>query len=68
MAAPGTTGSHETKSSVIRSFLAQPRDVISDPSDQVTKVMMFLLYAYIKSTTANSILTISSRNGKIDTV
>ena len=28
VAAPGTTGSHETKSSVIRSFLAQPRDVI----------------------------------------
>ena len=26
--APGTTGSHETKSSVIRSFLAHPRDVI----------------------------------------
>ena len=26
MAAPGTTGSHETKSSVIRSYLAQPRD------------------------------------------
>ena len=27
MAALGTTGSHETKSSVVRSFLAQPRDV-----------------------------------------
>ena len=43
--APGTTGSHETKSSVIRSFLAHPRDVIL-PSDQVTKVMMYLLYTY----------------------
>ena len=40
----------------------------ADPSDQVTKVMMFLLYTYIKLTTTNSILTISSRNGKIDTV
>ena len=29
---------------------------------------MFLLYNYIKLTTTNSILTISSRNGKIDTV
>ena len=29
---------------------------------------MFLLYTYIKLTTKNSILTISSRNGKIDTV
>ena len=28
VAAPGTIGWHETKSSVIRSFLAQPRDVI----------------------------------------
>ena len=37
--APGTTGSHETKLSVIRSFLAHPRD-------QVTKVMMYLLYTY----------------------
>ena len=37
--APGTTGSHETKSSVIRSLLAHPRD-------QVTKVMMYLLYTY----------------------
>ena len=27
MGATGTTGSHETKSSVIRSFLAHPRDV-----------------------------------------
>ena len=25
MAAPGTTGSHETKSSMIRPFLVQPR-------------------------------------------
>ena len=38
------------------------------PSDQVTKLMMFLLYTYIKSSTTNSILTISSRNCKIDTV
>ena len=38
------------------------------PSDQVTKVMMFLLYTDIKLTTTNSILTISARNGKIDTV
>ena len=29
---------------------------------------MFLLYTYIKLTKINSILTISSRNGKIDTV
>ena len=28
MAAPGSTGSHETKLIVIRSFLVQPRDVI----------------------------------------
>ena len=28
MAAPGTTGSHSTSSRVIRSFLAQPLDVI----------------------------------------
>ena len=27
VAAPGATGSHETKSSVIQWFLAQPRDV-----------------------------------------
>ena len=40
----------------------------ADPSDQVTKVMMFLLYTYIKLTTTNSILTIRSRYGKIDTV
>ena len=36
--------------------------------DAVTKVMMFLLYYNIKLTTTNSILTISLRNGKIDTV
>ena len=41
----------------------------ADPSDQVTKVIMFLLYTYIKLTTTNWILTmISSRNGKIDAV
>ena len=28
MAAPGTTGSHSTSSGVIRSFMAQPHDVI----------------------------------------
>ena len=37
-------------------------------SDQVTKLMMFLLYTNIKLTTTNSILTIILRNGEIDTM
>ena len=39
VAAPGTTGSHETKSSVIRCSW-RSHSTWSDPSDQVTKVIM----------------------------
>ena len=43
MAAPGTTGSHKTKSSVIRSFRAQPRDVIrfNDSTDLTINSIIF---------------------------
>ena len=54
VAVPETIRSHETKSIVIRSFLAI-HETWPDPSDQVTKVMMFLLYTYIKPITNSSV-------------
>ena len=45
MAGPGTIGSHETKSSVIWSFLAQPQDVIRPIRSSYVSNNV---YAYIK--------------------
>ena len=45
MGAPGMTGSHSTSFCVIWPFLVHPLDVIQ-PTAQVTKVMIYLLYTY----------------------
>ena len=57
MAAPGIAGSHETKSSVIRLFLEQPRGV-SRPIRLNYKVMIFLFYTNIKLTTTTYVSTL----------
>ena len=46
MAAAGTTGSHETKSSVIRSFLAQPRDVSRPIRSSYLGNDVFIIYLH----------------------
>ena len=67
MAAPGTTRSHETKSSVIRLLLAQPGDVGRHIRSSYLGNDVFIINLH-KISNNKFNLTISSRNGKIDTV
>ena len=46
MAEPGTTGSQETKSSVIRSFLAQPQDLSRSIRSSYLGNDVFIIYLH----------------------
>ena len=57
VAAPGTSD-HTRRSRVWSGHSWRSHETWSNPSDQVTKVIMFLLYTYIKTTTTNTSISV----------